>query len=209
VPKDIEEIARQALAGQEVRRALSSLEAAGASARYYTCDITDKQQLSDAIARIRQEYGEVTGLVHGAGVLADSNLVDKTRSQLNRVFETKIGGLRNLLDVLGDAPLSHVALFSSAAAFYGNTGQGDYAMANEVLNRVARSLKLRWPEATIKSFNWGPWDSGMVDESLADYFKKRGISLIPLQEGAALFVDEMLSGDQQTVELLVGEPWAS
>lgn len=208
VPKHIEAAARQALAGQEIRHTLKKLEAAGVSARYYPCDISDQQQVRDVIARIQHELGQVTAMVHGAGVLADSLLVDKTRAQLERVFETKLGGLQNLLAALGDTPLSHTALFSSAAAFYGNTGQGDYAMANEVLNRVAQSLKQRWPEATVKSFNWGPWESGMVDQTLARYFEERGISLIPVQEGAAVFADEMLAGDRGAVELLVGDPWA-
>jgi len=207
VPSDIERSARHALAGQEIREALERLKAAGVSARYYPCDIANRQQVHDVVALIHSELGQVTALVHGAGVLADSLIVDKTKAQFDRVFDTKVVGLQNLLIALGDAPLSHAALFSSAAAFYGNTGQSDYAMANEVLNRVAQSLKKRFPKATVKSFNWGPWDSGMVDQTLARYFEERGIGLISLQAGAALFADEMLAGDRHGVELLVGDAW--
>lgn len=209
VPKDIGRAARQALAGQEIRNTLMKLEAVGVSARYYPCDIADQQQVNDVVARIQHELGPINAMVHGAGVLSDSMLVDKTKPQFDRVFKTKVDGLQNLLSALGDTSLSHAALFSSAAAFYGNTGQGDYAMANEVLNRVAQSLKRRWPEATVKSFNWGPWDSGMVDQTLARYFEDRGISLIPVQEGAAFFADEILAGDKSRVELLVGDPWSA
>ena len=208
VPKDIERIARQALAGQEIRNTVASLEAAGASVRYYPCDISSQQQVNNVVAQIHNELGQITAMVHGAGVLADSNLIDKTREQLDRVFDTKVGGLNNLLVALEGVQLSHIALFSSAAAFYGNTGQGDYAMANEVLNRIAQSLQQRLPEATVKSFNWGPWESGMVDQTLARYFKERGIGLIPVDQGAALFADEMLAGAGRGVELLVGDSWA-
>jgi len=208
VPSDIDRDARQALAGQEIRDALGTLEAAGVSARYYPCDIRDREQVHGAIARIRDDLGQVTALVHGAGVLDDSLLVNKTRAQLDRVFDTKVGGLQNLLAALDDVPLSHLALFSSAAAFHGNVGQGDYAMANEILNRVAQSLKRRWSGAVVKSFNWGPWSSGMVDPTLARHFEERGIGLIPVREGAALFAEQMLRGDREGVELLVGAPWA-
>ena len=207
MPKDIEQLARQMLAGQEIRGTLTRLENAGVSARYYPCDISDRQQVQEVVSKIQYELGQVTALVHGAGVLADSSLIDKTRQQLDQVFDTKVGGLQNLLATLGDTPLSFTALFSSAAAFYGNSGQGDYAMANEVLNRVAQSLKQRWPKATVKSFNWGPWDSGMVDETLAKYFEERGIGLIPVKEGASLFADQMLAGAGD-VEILVGDSWA-
>ena len=207
-PKEIGKLAQQMLAGHEIRSTLKSLEAAGVTARYYPCDISDQQQVDEVVARIQGELGTITAIVHGAGVLADSLLVDKTRAQFDRVFKTKVGGLQNLLSALGDTPLSYIALFSSAAAFYGNTGQADYAMANEVLNRVAQSLQQRWPDATVKSFNWGPWDSGMVDQTLARYFEERGISLIPVQEGAEFFASEMLTGDRRYVELLVGDSWA-
>lgn len=208
VPKDIEQQARQLLAGQEIRDTLHRLNTAGVSAQYYPCDIADQQQVRETVALVQRAHGRITALVHGAGVLADSLLIDKTQGQLDRVFNTKVGGLKNLLHALPDTSLTHVALFSSAAAFYGNTGQADYAMANEVLNRVARTLKLRSPNAIIKSFNWGPWDSGMVDQTLARYFEERGIGLIPVQEGANLFAEEMLAGDHRIVELLVGDPWA-
>lgn len=209
VPKEIERKARQALAGQEIRQTLSALEATGSVVRYYACDISKLKEVSDVLVQINDELGQVSALVHGAGVLADSLLVDKAQAQFDRVFDTKVGGLHNLLTALGDTTLSHIALFSSAAAFYGNTGQSDYAMANEVLNRVAQSLKQGTPQATVKSFNWGPWDSGMVDQTLARYFEERGIGLISLQAGAALFVQEMLAGDHHGVELLVGDPWAN
>ncbi len=209
VPKDIERAAKLALAGQEIRDTVSNIEATGSVVRYYACDITKQQQVHDVVAQINHELGKVSALVHGAGVLADSLLLDKVQPQFDQVFETKVGGLQNLLVALGNTSLSHMALFSSAAAYYGNTGQSDYAMANEILNRVAQSLKQRTPHATVKSFNWGPWDSGMVDETLARYFKERGIGLISLQAGAALFVEEMLAGDRHGVELLVGDPWAN
>ncbi len=209
VPKAIERAARQALAGQEIRQTISTLEALGSVVRYYACDISELQQVHDVVATIKNELGPVSALVHGAGILADSLIVDKTQVQFDRVFATKVGGLQNLLAALGDTTLSHMALFSSAAAFYGNTGQSDYAMANEVLNRVAQSLKRRWPNAAVKSFNWGPWESGMVDQTLARYFEERGIGLISLESGAALFVEEMLAGDRHGVELLVGDPWAN
>lgn len=208
VPKVIDQRARQALAGQEIRHTLAMLEAAGVQARYYPCDIADQQQVQTVLSLIQNELGQVTSLIHGAGVLADSNLVDKSRAEFDRVFDTKVGGLQNILIALGEQPLSHVGLFSSAAAFYGNTGQSDYAMANEVLNRVAHTLKQRWPQAIVKSFNWGPWDSGMVDQTLARYFEQRGISLIPVEEGAALFAEHMRSDDADTIELLVGDAWA-
>ncbi len=72
-------------------------------------------------------------------MLADKLIVDKTPAQFDRVFDTKVVGLRNLLAATSDDPLKVLCLFSSVAARTGNVGQVDYAMANEVLNKVAIS----------------------------------------------------------------------
>lgn len=207
VPKQIEALARSMLASEEIRDTLVRLSASGVDAHYYACDITNRQHVMDVVKQVRDSHGQISALVHGAGVLADSLIADKTYAQLERVFETKVHGLQNLLTALDDATLSHVALFSSAAAFYGNKGQADYAMANEILNRVAHALKRHLPNASIKSFNWGPWASGMVDATLARYFEDRGIALIPVAQGAEIFAREMLDGDSANVEVLVGDTW--
>ena len=45
-----------------------------------------------------REWGPIRGLVHGAGVLSDALLGKKTDAQFDRVFDTKVLGLRGLLD---------------------------------------------------------------------------------------------------------------
>jgi hypothetical protein len=46
----------------------------------------------------------------------------------------------------------------------------------------------------VVSMAWGPWDGGMVTESLAKHFTARGIGLIPLAGGAQAMVDELQRG---------------
>ena len=105
--------------------------------------------------------------MHGAGVLADKFILDKTAEQFNSVFDTKVSGLRNILSELDLPRLKLLALYSSSTARFGRTGQCDYAMANEVLNKTARLLERRLPDCRVASFNWGPWDGGMVNDGLA------------------------------------------
>ncbi len=58
-------------------------------------------------------------------------------------------------------PLKYIIIFSSVAARMGNKGQVDYAMANEVLNKMARQQSYKRNNCRVISFNWGPWDGGM------------------------------------------------
>jgi hypothetical protein len=83
-------------------------------------------------------------------------------------------------------------LFSSAAAREGNAGQADYAMANEVLNKVAHvEARRRGNGCRVVSIGWGPWEGGMVTPALRRHFESRGVTLLPVAAGAASFVREL------------------
>ena len=137
-------------------------------------------------------------------MLADKLIREKTRAQVETVFAPKIAGLEALMSVLDTGQLKTIAFFSSVAARYGNAGQADYAMANEILNRMAHWLKAAHPDAAVTSIGWGPWDGGMVDDSLKAKFAEMGVALIPRDAGARLFADAVLAGGACPVELIVG-----
>jgi len=193
------------LANREINATLEAIGAAGGEARYVSADVQDAEALAKAIEPIREEWGAITGLVHGAGVLADKLIAEKSPEQFDRVFNTKVNGLRALLEVTSQDPLRFLAFFSSVAARCGNRGQCDYAMANEVLNKVAAAERGRRADGVVvKSFNWGPWEGGMVNPALKSRFESLGVPLIPLATGARMLVDELTSVSGDDVEIVLG-----
>ena len=204
-PQELGASVRRILAGREVRGTLQAVQDAGGDALYRAVDVTDADGLASALAPIRADWGPFTGLVHGAGVLADRFIAEQTDAQFDRVFDTKVGGLRALLGVLAADPLRVLCLFSSVAARCGNQGQVAYAMANETLNRVAQAeAARRGGDVVVKAMGWGPWQGGMVTPALAARFDALGVPMIPLEAGARLFVDEMASGAGGAVDLVLG-----
>lgn len=186
-PREVERIARDLTGQREIRRTLADLAEAGSPAEYAAVDITDPQ----AVARALAPYADrVTGVVHGAGVLADALVTAKRGEDVDRVLRTKLAGLRHVLDALPAGRLRHLLLFSSVAGFFGNRGQSDYAMANEALNQLACALRRRTPGARITSVNWGAWAGGMVTPELERMFAERGVPLIPLEEGVRYFTEQ-------------------
>ncbi|MGW4234443.1 SDR family NAD(P)-dependent oxidoreductase [Streptomyces sp. NPDC004980] len=190
-PAAVSARAREILAAREVRATLARLEAAGSAARYVPVDVRDGDALAAALRDVRKDWGPITGLVHGAGVLADRRICDKTDDQFDLVMSTKVDGLRALLAATADDPLDVICLFSSVAAVFGNAGQSDYAMANELLNQVAAAEQSRRPGCLVRSVAWGPWHGGMVTPALAGHFGRSGVALIPLEQGAAAFTAEL------------------
>ena len=203
-PAQLAARAREIIAAREVRATLTELERSGTTVRYAALDITDRAALERELDRLRRDWGPVTGIVHGAGVLADKAIADKTDEQFDRVYAAKVEGLRVLLAATASDPLDLICLFSSVAARYGNVGQSDYAMANEILNQVACAEQARRPAwCRVRSIGWGPWAGGMVTASLAAYFTRRGVPLIPLDAGARAFVAEAGAADD-AVQVLIG-----
>ncbi|WP_228447475.1 type I polyketide synthase [Streptomyces paludis] len=198
--------AREILAAREVRATLAALEAAGSLVRYIRADARDGEALGAALREVRATWGPVTGIVHGAGVLADKLIADKTDAQVERVMSTKVDGLRALLAATADDPLDVICLFSSVAAVYGNTGQSDYAMANEILGQVASAEQAARPGCLVRCVAWGPWRGGMVTPALATHFGRSGVPLIPLDRGAAAFTAELdgAAGEARAI-LAVGD----
>ena len=207
-PAAIDKAARAAIAGLEIRTTLQQIRSTGADAHYLPMDTSDPASVTAALTIIQKRFGILTGLVHGAGVLADRLVEEKNEAELRRVFATKAEGLFHILSGMERAALRHVGLFSSASAFFGNRGQSDYAMANAILANAGRALHAEIPGAQIKVFDWGPWEGGMVDATLASHFKEQGVPLIPLAEGARIFANELLAGDPSDVELIVGTVWS-
>ena len=84
----------------------------------------------------------------------------------------------------------------------GNSGQVDYAAANSVLDSYAYTMKNKIKGRTL-SINWGPWSGkGMISSELEKNLKSRGISSIPLKEGAAAFVNELKYGTENQVVIM-------
>ncbi|MFM5959009.1 MAG: KR domain-containing protein, partial [Dolichospermum sp.] len=143
---------------------------------------------------IIQSWGHITGVIHGAGNLADKRLEKKTLADWQRVVTPKIIGLQNLLSVLDVARLKYLILFSSVSAYFGNAGQTDYALANEILNKFAYSCQSLYPGLQVTSINWGPWEKGMMNSVLQKYYQAQGIELISVATGTRLLREELEIG---------------
>ena len=203
-PVKVTQFVRPVLANREIAQTLNAIKVAGGQAQYAAADVTNSSSVAAAVAPITKALGEVTGIIHGAGVLADKFIEQKTLEEFNAVYTTKIDGLLSLLAATTTTNVKHLVLFSSAAGFYGNPGQSDYSIANDILNKTAYRFKALNPNAQVLSFNWGPWDGGMVTPELKRMFNDRGVYIIPLDAGAKLLVSELGANNNRCAQILVG-----
>jgi NAD(P)-dependent dehydrogenase (short-subunit alcohol dehydrogenase family) len=201
-PADVEKAYQRLLQEREIRDNLATMRAAGATVEYFSVDVRDEQALERLIADVRARHGHLDGVLHGAGVIEDKLLRDKTPESFDRVFRTKVDSAFALCRHLQLDELKFLVFFASLASRYGNRGQSDYAAANEVLSKLAVQLDRQLP-ARVFSVAWGPWaEVGMVAE-LEPHLTRRGLKLISPSTGPAFLIDELLLGRKGTAEIVV------
>ncbi len=204
----VEEKYKRLLKDREIRRTLDKIRGAGSSVRYFQVDVRDAQGMTNLIQGIYKEYGRLDGVIHGAGIIEDKLIKDKTTDSFDLVFDTKADSAFILSREVRFESLKFLVFFSSTAGTFGNRGQCDYAAANEVMNRLAVYLDQRSPGRVV-SINWGPWDkTGMVSPDLKRQFEKRGVSLIPVPTGCRIFDRELRYGEKgEAVVIALGGTW--
>ena len=190
----IEKKAKAILDQRDMLNTFRTLEKTGCTVRYYPCDVNNREKLAATIEQIRQELGDIRGIIHGAGLLADCKIWNKEMSRFRAVLDTKYVGLNNILSCVDKEKLKLIVSFSSVAGYFGNDGQMDYAAGNEFLAKFAYHFRKKYPNCKALTINWGAWDGGMMDYIYRKTLTEKGYVLIPLDVGANYFANEFLNG---------------
>ncbi|MFE4642368.1 SDR family NAD(P)-dependent oxidoreductase, partial [Streptomyces sp. NPDC056730] len=198
-PAEVERRVSATLAAREVRDTVAALRAHGSQVRYHCVDVLDVEAVRATVKDIHAEHGRLDGVVYAAGVIEDKLIAEKPVESFRRVFSTKVGGARAVLDAVDSLPTGprFAVLFGSIAAALGNRGQSDYAAANDALEELGR----RWSTADRRGLtvHWGPWaasetNGGMVTPELMRSYASRGIKLIDPEEGPLSLLRELAWG---------------
>ena len=213
-PADIQRKTAAVMAGREMRANIDDFRRRGATVEYHVVDVLDECALAHLIADVESRYAPINGVVHGAGVIEDKLLADKTSESWSRVVETKVLGLLLLQRHLKPQSLRFLSVFSSVAGRFGNSGQSDYATANELMNRLCCQLRDQWRgQVEVSALCWGPWGptqfgAGMVTAETEAKFAAKGVTLVSAAAGRQLFVDAVARAPGGAVEIVCGQgPW--
>lgn len=205
-PKILQKEIKDIQSSREIQSTLHEIEKCGGKAVYISADVTNPDSLFPQVQSAVEKFGAVTGIIHGAGALADKLIENKSSQDFDLVVNTKIEGLRNIIKAVDPDSLKFLVLFSSVAGVFGNIGQSDYAIANEILNKMAHKLQKSLPNCRVIAIDWGPWDSGMVSEKMKKVFAVRNIQLISTKSGAEALVNELTVKKESSAQIMIGSP---
>jgi acyl transferase domain-containing protein/NAD(P)H-dependent flavin oxidoreductase YrpB (nitropropane dioxygenase family)/NAD(P)-dependent dehydrogenase (short-subunit alcohol dehydrogenase family) len=209
-PAALEASYRQLLKDREIRNNLEALKQAGARVEYHQVDVRDEARFGALIDSAYEKYGRLDGVVHGAGIIEDKLIGDKTADSFDRVVETKAVSAFILSRKLRLDSLQFLIFFTSVAGRFGNRGQSDYGAVNEILSKLAVHLDRQWPGRVV-AISWGPWDkAGMVSPEVKRQFARLGIEAIEPKRGRWAFDVELRFGKKSEAEVIWGNgPWAT
>ncbi|ASJ54821.1 polyketide synthase [Brevibacillus formosus] len=155
---------------EEKQAKLRKLADNGTRVEYRQVDVTQKQAVEDLIQSIQAEFGDLHGIIHGAGVTRDNFILKKSIEEVQAVLAPKVSGLIHLDEATKGLNLDFFVLFSSAAGSLGNMGQADYATANAFMDNYSayrnEQIALGERQGQTISINWPLWKEGgmQVDE---------------------------------------------
>ncbi len=196
-PLEIKRAADKTLKLRETVENMGLLAAMGAEVTYHAVDVADAAGVEAALSA----YESVEGVIHAAGIEESRLIEKKSTASFNRVFDTKVYGLTNLLTSLEGKDYRFIATFSSVTARFGNEGQLDYTAANDMIAKMLLAERLKNPARVCKIFDWTAWSgAGMATNSTVEkVLKERGIEFLPLAQGVDFFMDELSDGSEKEV----------
>jgi NAD(P)-dependent dehydrogenase (short-subunit alcohol dehydrogenase family) len=208
-PAQVEAAYQRLIRDREIRRNLDEISASGAQVEYHSVDVRDETGFSSLIDRIYAQYGRLDVVIHGAGIIEDKLIRDKTPASFDRVVHTKADSSFILLQKLRFTDLKCLVFMSSISAALGNRGQADYAAANGIMNGIASTLAAEKPGQAV-ALNWGPWDrAGMVSESVREQFLVSGVQMIDCGEGVRIVLDAIATGETCPLVIVGDGPWSA
>lgn len=148
------------------------LESYGARVMYLQADLSDFNLLKEKIESAQQEIGNITGVIHAAGVGDYNGIILRRGTDDSAVFNPKIYGTENLVHILKDNTLQFFLGYSSRAVSKPFIGQLGYIAANAYLDNCLSNINgitVHWPIVS---------GVGMINEALKNVPEYRHKSIL-------------------------------
>eukprot|EP00443_Scrippsiella_acuminata_P000374 CAMPEP_0115229834 /NCGR_PEP_ID=MMETSP0270-20121206/32405_1 /TAXON_ID=71861 /ORGANISM="Scrippsiella trochoidea, Strain CCMP3099" /LENGTH=617 /DNA_ID=CAMNT_0002644409 /DNA_START=56 /DNA_END=1909 /DNA_ORIENTATION=- len=152
------------------KRIQAKAEKMGIHVEQARCDISTQEATDEFIS---SHTPNLAGIIHSAGVLQDSMLMNLAWDKCEDVFNSKHRPalfIHGALERFKNPNLKFFWMFSSVAV-YGNMGQWNYSGSNAFLDGIARHRVARGKAAT--AIQWGAWGEVGMAATMNESMRKR------------------------------------
>jgi acyl transferase domain-containing protein/SAM-dependent methyltransferase/acyl carrier protein len=173
----------------ETEEFLARLRERGVEVQVVLADAGSPADVKRLLSEISSTGRPLRGVFHLAMVIDDAPLALLTRERMLTVLAPKAHGAWLLHEGTQNMKLDCFVMFSSVSSVFGNSAQGNYAVANAFLDSLAHHRRAIGLPALV--INWGALGGeGYVarNERVAEYLARMGTT--PLSPGEVVFLME-------------------
>jgi NAD(P)-dependent dehydrogenase (short-subunit alcohol dehydrogenase family) len=122
----------------------AEIQAKGGKTLFVATDVTKRQSVNDAVAKIRENFGPITALAHNASGYGRASFLEMDPEQVRQSFEANVMGALHLSqavipDML-EAGHGFISLTGATAALRGRAGFAPLAIGKSGLRMLGQSL---------------------------------------------------------------------
>lgn len=169
---DVAIVARRLDRLEEVKK---DIEALGRKALAVRCDVTDSQNITDAVAEVKEHFGRIDILVNNAGVAAFEPAATQTDDSWEWVMDVNINGVYYFAREVGKVMIEqkygriiNIGSIHSTVAMY-EFPLNSYATTKGAVEMMTKGLAVEWAKHGITVNAVGPayFPSEMTEEAMA------------------------------------------
>jgi NAD(P)-dependent dehydrogenase (short-subunit alcohol dehydrogenase family)/3-hydroxymyristoyl/3-hydroxydecanoyl-(acyl carrier protein) dehydratase len=179
----------------DMHRNMEALRALGVKVHYYRCDLTDSDMIADVMKAVKDDLGQLDGVVHFAGLERSKLVADKTVEEFNLIFNVKAESAVNLWKSGVVKDKGFWVMISSIAGKFGNLGQSDYAAASDYIAKFCVSMTNAGRRAFSVDMT-GFAQIGMgARPGVEAFLKSQEMEFLYPEEGMQAVLDELAYGE--------------
>ena len=129
---------------QAAEETLQQLQALGAEAKAYQCNVADSEAVKTTVQQVLNDFGGVDVLVNNAGGTDDGLLLSAKEEDLERVLSVSLKGAFHMIQALYrnfmKKRAGRIINVSSVVGLHGNAGQTSYAAAKAGVIGLTKSI---------------------------------------------------------------------
>ncbi len=114
----------------------------------HVADVTDREQVADAVAAIRKQFGPILVLVNAAGVEGFQKFSTMTFEDWSKVLDVNLNGVfhttQAVLPDMVEAGWGRIVNISSSSTHSGQPFMAHYVAAKSAVNGLTKSLALEY-----------------------------------------------------------------
>jgi gluconate 5-dehydrogenase len=143
-----------------VDKGLASYKEAGINAHGYVCDVTNEEQVTELVAKIEKEVGEIDILVNNAGIIKRIPMHEMKRSEFQQVIDIDLVGpfivAKAVLPSMMRRRHGKIINICSMMSELGRETVSAYAAAKGGLKMLTRNICSEYGEYNIQCNGIGP-----------------------------------------------------